>query len=102
MHADPVTRVTGPAPSADVSLTQTRRAEQAREGATMNLLISELQPLDAVLDWPTLWAENLDGDQPFRPVEIEPSDYLEPLPTEGLPAWYEPRISALRKVIIGR
>jgi hypothetical protein len=67
----------------------------------MNLLISEHQPLDAVLDWPTLWAEGLDAEEARRAADVEPSDDLEPLPTGHLPAWYEPRISALRQAIVG-
>jgi hypothetical protein len=67
----------------------------------MNLLISELQPVNAVLDWPALWADNLDSDLQSGPVEIEPSDYLEPLPNDRLPAWYQPRVTALRILIVG-
>ena len=67
----------------------------------MNLLISELQPLEAVLDWPIRWAEDLDAEVVPRAIESEPSDYQEPLPADRLPAWYEPRILALRLAIAG-
>lgn len=67
----------------------------------MNLLISEFQPADAVLDWPILWADDLDGESKLGPVEIEPSDYLEPLPNDRLPAWYQPRVAALRTLFLG-
>jgi hypothetical protein len=67
----------------------------------MNLLISEHQPLDAVLGWPPLWAEGLGDDATRAAIEAEPSDFLGPLPTDRLPAWYEPRISALRRALVG-
>ena len=67
----------------------------------MHLVISEFQPADVVLDWPSLWADDLDNDLNLGPVEIEPSDYLEPLPSDRLPAWYQPRIGALRILIVG-
>ena len=67
----------------------------------MNLLISEIQLVDAVLDDATVWIDGLDSDLALVSVEPEISEWLDDAPSNPRPFWFQPRLSALRSLIVG-
>lgn len=67
----------------------------------MKLLISELLPVDAGLDRAIPWADDLDDYLVSLAAEDEICEHEGRIATTGGPAWYEPRISALRQAILG-
>jgi len=67
----------------------------------MNLLISELQSVDAALDNMILWSDDLGSDLVLGSVEIETFEYQGQFATDRGPVWFQPRLSALRQLFGG-
>jgi len=67
----------------------------------VNLLISELVPMDVVLDRAIPWMDDLESYLSTLPTEPEAlEDHEQPAPGRWT-AWCEPRLSALRQLIAG-
>ena len=67
----------------------------------MTLLISEMLPADAVLDRAIPWVEDVYDYLASLAADDESWEHEGRLPSASEPAWYEPRLSALRQVILG-
>ena len=67
----------------------------------MNLLSSEMVPVDATLDRAIVWSNDLDCAVALACADLEESDYLEEVPPVGWTVWSWPRLSALRSLIVG-
>ena len=67
----------------------------------MNLLISEALPVDAVLDRAIPWIDDLDDYLASLAADDERHEHEGRIETRREPAWYEPRLSALRQAILG-
>ena len=67
----------------------------------MNLLFSETRPIEAALDRALPWSDSLDDEPVCSFVELEALDGDELTTVSRRPAWYEPRIAELRRLIAG-
>ena len=67
----------------------------------MNLLISESLPVGAVLDRAIPWLDDLDDYLASLAADDEICEHEGRIATTREPAWYEPRVSALRQTILG-
>jgi hypothetical protein len=65
----------------------------------MRLLISDIRPVDAVLDRAIPWTDDLADALELRPEDGEAPDGEELLEPGRRHHWYEPRLSALRRLI---
>jgi hypothetical protein len=65
----------------------------------MNLLISELLPMDAALDRAIPWLDDLDAFLASLAGDDERPECEEHVEASLKPAWYWPRLSVPRKVI---
>ena len=70
-----------------------------RGRGTVHLLITDIRPADAVLDHAIPWTDDLDEAFALRPDDGDVSEGEDPLPAERSRHWYEPRLSALRRLI---
>jgi hypothetical protein len=70
-----------------------------RGRGTVHLLITDITPADAVLDHAIPWTDDLDDALALRPDDGDAPDSEEPLPAGARHHWYEPRLSALRRLI---
>jgi hypothetical protein len=66
----------------------------------MNLLISEVQPVDAVLDRAIPWLDNLNEYLSSPLADDESQDHPGRIVSSPEPAWYELRLSMLRQAIM--
>ena len=66
----------------------------------MNLLISELLPVDAVLDRAIPWMDDLNDYLSSLATEDESLEHAGRIVSSPEPAWYELRLSILRQVIM--
>ena len=67
----------------------------------MMLLVSEMLPADAVLDRAIPWVEDVYDYVASLAADDEIVEHEGRVPSGPEPAWYEPRMSALRQVILG-
>lgn len=66
----------------------------------MNLLISEMPPVDLVLDRAIPWMDDLGDDRSSPAGADEGREHEGRVATSRDPAWYEPRLSKLRQLIM--
>jgi hypothetical protein len=66
----------------------------------MNLLISEILPVDVVLDRAIPWMDDVDNYLSSLAVEDESPEHEGRISTSREPAWYELRLSVLRQAIM--
>jgi hypothetical protein len=66
----------------------------------MNLLISEMLPVDAVLDRAIPWMDSLNDYLWSQAAEDESQEHAGRIVSSPDPAWYELRLSTLRQVIM--
>ena len=67
----------------------------------MKLLISESLPVDAGLDRAIPWANDLGDYLASLAADEEHREHAGRIPAVRDPAWYEPRLAALRQAILG-
>jgi hypothetical protein len=72
----------------------------------MNLLISEILPVDIAVNHAIFWPDELDRFPELPPIELSPVDrdaidWCEYTWPSQMTAWYEPRITALRYLFDG-
>jgi hypothetical protein len=65
----------------------------------VHLLITDTRPADAVLDHAIPWTDDLDEALELRPDDGDVPESEDTLPAERSRHWYEPRLSALRRLI---